>query len=100
MKENETEYVIVADIPGVDKSKINVNYDNNILTISTERSEEKKEDNDRYHYSERSFGSYTRSISLPKNIDYDNMKAIYKDGVLHINAPKSNINNKRTLTIQ
>ena len=100
MRENEHEYVLVADIPGVDKSKINVNYDNNILTITADRSEEKKEDGDHFHYLERSFGSYSRSVSLPKNIDYENMKATYRDGVLNINVPKTTGSNSRTLKIE
>lgn len=101
MRENEHEYVLVVDIPGVDKSKINVNYDNNILTISAERSDERKEENEYYHYSERSYGTYSRSISLPKNIDYESMTAKYTDGVLNIIVPKSSdTSTSRTLRIE
>ena len=101
MKENEHEYVVTVDIPGVDKSKINVNYDNNILTISAERSDERREDKEHYHYLERSYGTYSRSIALSNNVDYEHMSAKYTDGVLNIVVPKSlNISTSRTLKIE
>ena len=88
MRESESQYDVIVDLPGVDKSKIDVSIDNNILKISAERSSSVEENNSTYHYSERSFGSQSRSIRLPNNVNQDEMTAKYTDGVLNFIIPK------------
>lgn len=89
MKEINNEFIIKVDIPGVDKNKININIKNdNLLNISAENSENIEDISDKYYYSERFIGKKSRNIHLPKNIDCNNIKAKYIDGVLNINIPK------------
>lgn len=81
---------VKAEIPGLDEKDINVTLEKNMLTISGEKKEERKEeDKERnYYYCERSFGSFSRTIELPEGIKGDAVKANYKNGVLEIELPK------------
>ena len=88
MKENDKEYLIKVDLPGVNKDKIDISIDNNLLTISSERSNEKDETNEDFHFSERFYGKISRSVTIPKNVDVENISANYVDGVLNISLLK------------
>jgi HSP20 family protein len=72
----------------VKEEEVDVSLTGNRLTISGQREEEKREDSDRYHAYECSYGSFTRSFSLPEGTDPDNVKAEMKDGVLNVTVPK------------
>lgn len=87
-REGEYAYHIDVDLPGVKKEDISVKVENNVLTLKGERKskEEIKEKN--YYKMESSFGSFTRSFTLPDNIDAENIHAENKDGVLEITLPK------------
>ncbi len=78
------------DLPGVDKDKINVKVQNNMLTISGERRSETEEADQKtgFYRMESSFGSFMRSFPLPADADPDNMTAESKNGVLTIRLPK------------
>jgi HSP20 family protein len=86
-REGEFAYHIEVDLPGVKKEDISVKIDNNILTLKGER-KSKKED---YYKMESSFGSFTRSFTIPNNIDTENIHAENKDGVLEITLPKKEV---------
>jgi len=89
VSENENEYRVKADIPGVRKEDLNVSVQDGILTINGEsryEDEEKKEG--RVIRQERRFGKYSRSMRLGKDVDTSNVKAEYKDGVLELTLPK------------
>ncbi len=104
MKENQREYIIYVDIPGVDKSDIQIAIQDDYLTISAERkSERENEEQDHsYYFSERSYGKVSRSVSIPKNVASESMTAKYDNGVLKIILPKTheNYNNTRYLNIE
>ncbi len=104
MKENQHEYVVYVDIPGVNKSDIQISIQDNYLTISSERKSEKESDNEdnTYYFSERSYGKVSRSINIPKNVISENIAAKYDNGVLKIVLPKSheNYSNTRYLHIE
>lgn len=99
MKENVSNYLINADIPGVNKSDIKVSIHNDMLVISTERSESKEENDEHTHFSERTYGSYTRSIRLPSNSNINLLSAKYENGVLSVNIPKNNITAPRSRNV-
>jgi HSP20 family protein len=82
--------VIRADIPGVRKEDVNVEIDNDMLSISGERREEHEEDRDGYYRSERSYGRFYRAIPLPEGVSEDQCQASFNDGVLEVTlrAPK------------
>jgi HSP20 family protein len=103
LKENEYEYVINVDIPGVNKSDIDISLDGNNLVISAERNHEKEDNNDRFHRFERSYGKLSRNITLPVNSNKELINASYIDGVLSMKIPKlnnNNLSNKMKINIQ
>jgi HSP20 family protein len=81
--------VIRADVPGIKEDDLNIEVNNNILTISGERSSENKGEHNGYYRVERSQGRFSRSIQLPEDVDPQDISADYKDGVLEIKAAKS-----------
>jgi len=92
ISENEDAFVIKAELAGVPKDDIKVSLDNNILTISGERKSEIEDET--HHRVERFYGSFSRSFSLPENIDESAIKAESKDGILKLNIPKAELQSK------
>ncbi|XRE44787.1 hypothetical protein ACIVBQ_002991 [Tenacibaculum discolor] len=89
IKENENEFTVDVAAPGMNKEDFQVNLENDILTISSERKENKENTNDNYTRKEYSYMSFKRSFTLPKGIvDSEKIKATYKNGELKINIPK------------
>lgn len=86
--EDEKAIHVKAELPGIDEKNVNVEIKENTLTISGEKKEEKETKEEKSHRIERSYGSFSRSFTLPKGIETDNIKATYKNGVLKINIPK------------
>ena len=89
IKDNGNEYLLEADLPGFKKEYIDVNLENNYLTIKAERKDEneEKDKKGRYIRCERSYGSCVRSFDV-SDVDTDKITASYEDGVLKINMPK------------
>ena len=89
-EETDTAYIVKADMPGVDRENLRVNVENGYLNISAERSDSRTEENKdkNYYYSERSFGSFRRSFALPRNVNDEDVKATYNDGVLTVTIAK------------
>jgi HSP20 family protein len=88
IKEDEKQFTITADIPGVDAKDIEVHAENGMLTIRGERENEKKEERDGYKRIERSYGSFFRRFTLPDTADTDKIAAKTDKGVLNITIPK------------
>jgi HSP20 family protein len=88
IKEEDNDFVIVADIPGVDPKDIEVHMDNGILTIRGEKESEKKEEREGYKRVERTFGSFYRRFSLPDTADPDRITANSNHGVLEVRIAK------------
>jgi HSP20 family protein len=86
--ESKDELVVSADLPGLNREDIKVNVENNVLTFSGERKQEKREEESNYHRLERSYGYFSRSFTLPATVKADRIKASYKDGVLCLTLPK------------
>lgn len=91
IKEEKNRFLVIADIPGVDKEKIQISLENNILTIQGERSFEKKEEHNGYSRIERAQGQFYRRFSLPQTADESQITAKYKQGVLEITIPKKEV---------
>ena len=87
-REGEFAYHIDVDLPGIGKDDINVHIDNNILTISGERKTKEETRKEDYYKIESSFGQFERTLSLPDDIDAENIHAESSDGVLEIVVPK------------
>lgn len=86
--ENGKEFKIELAAPGMSKKDFKVNVENNVLTISAEKEEEKKEENDRFTRREFSYRSFSRSFRLPEEVKADNIEGKYEDGVLRLSIPK------------
>lgn len=86
--ESENELVVKAELPGIDAKDVELNVENNVLTISGERKLEFEDKKENYHRIERAYGAFSRSFSLPRLIDENNIQADYKDGVLTVHVPK------------
>jgi len=99
IEETEKDFIAKIELPGIKKEDISLKVENNILTIQGERKSESEENGKTYHRIERSYGKFYRSISLPKHIDEEGIKASCEDGVLRIVMPKSKNSNKKTIQI-
>jgi HSP20 family protein len=86
--ETENELVIKADLPDVNEQELDVRVENNTLTIGGERKFEDKVKEENYLRVERSYGSFSRSFSLPTTVNTEAIKAEYKNGVLTVELPK------------
>ncbi|NNE07532.1 MAG: Hsp20/alpha crystallin family protein [Gemmatimonadetes bacterium] len=86
--EQADHYEVTVDLPGVDKSNVRITVENDQLTISGERNEERKTEEGQMRRFERFSGSFRRSFSLPEGIDPESVGAKYKDGVLTVTVPK------------
>jgi HSP20 family protein len=86
--ETESSYVLKADLPGLSESDVNIELDDNILTVSGERKAEHMDRKAGYYRVERSYGSFRRSLSLPEGVDADAVKATFENGVLEVTVPK------------
>ena len=84
LKENDNGYEMSLDLPGMKKEDLKLSFENDNLVIEGERKEEKEEKNEKVHLRECHFGSFYRSIPLPKNVDTEKVSASYVDGVLKI----------------
>ena len=96
--EEAGQFLVKVDIPGVDPKDINIDFDNNALTIKGEKEAEHQEKKNNFIRYERSKGSFYRRIALPDNIDAEKISAKNKNGVLCITIPKAV--NKATRKIQ
>ena len=86
--ETEHELVVKADLPDVDPKDLDIQIQNNILTIRGERKFEKNVEEENYLRVERAYGSFSRSFSLANTVNSDAIKAEYKNGVLTLSIPK------------
>jgi len=91
MYETNKDVIVEADIPGCDKKDVNIKVDNNILTISGEKKEEKETKNKNFYQKEQHIGSFYRSVSLPNYANVSKSKATYEKGVLKITFPKTEL---------
>lgn len=87
--EGPDEFTIKAEIPEVNKDDVKITIDNGVVTIQGERKQEKEEKDKKFHRIERFYGSFSRSFSLPDNVNASAAKATFKDGVLTLQIPKT-----------
>jgi HSP20 family protein len=86
--ERKDAYVFKADLPGFKEADVDIQLTGNRLTVSGKREAEQTDENDRYYAYERTYGSFTRTFTLPEGIDADHVRAELKDGVLTLMVPK------------
>jgi HSP20 family protein len=89
IREDENNLIVTAELPGVDKKDVQIEVRDNILTIKGEKRAEKREEKDNWHTVERSYGSFTRRVMLPYEVDDAQADATMDQGVLTLKLPKS-----------
>ena len=87
--ETDKEIKVTAELPGMDEKDVNLELSDNALAISGEKKSEKEEREKNYYRSERSYGSFHRSLALPDGVDRDKVEATFKKGVLTVTLPKT-----------
>jgi HSP20 family protein len=88
VEEKETEYILTAELAGVDQKDVDISVADGVLTIKGQKKDEREERDSRCFVTERSYGSFTRSINLGDAVDADKIDAAYKNGVLTVKLPK------------
>lgn len=86
IRENDTNYLLEAELPGVDEKNIELSVENDVMTISADLNEERKDE--RNCYSERRYGHMSRAFNL-EGIDQDHIVASHKNGILYVTLPKT-----------
>lgn len=98
--DRDNEVFIKAELPGVDKKDLDISVTNNTVTIKGTTSHEEKEEKGDYYHCEISQGSYSRTLSLPAEVDEENTKAKFKDGVLELTLPKLKKSSRHTVKVE
>lgn len=97
--ETGDEFVLRADLPGLSEGEVNIELDENVLTISGERKAEHEEREEGYYRVERSSGSFSRSLTLPEGVDPEAIHASFDRGVLEVHIPKPEERKPRKVAI-
>ncbi len=87
--EHENEYVVGAEVPGMNEDDIQISLKDNVLTLRGEKKFEKEEEGENRYYRERHYGTFQRLIRLDSDVDSDSVNAEYDHGVLTITLPKT-----------
>ena len=89
INEGNDAFMISADLPGIEKSDIEVKVEENTLILIANRYLDKSDDNEKFHYNERRFGTFSRSFKLPKAVKEEKITAKLDNGVLSVVIPKA-----------
>lgn len=100
IKETKEQFIVLLDLPGVERDAIKITMEDGILNISGERQTEVVEKKENYYRSERTMGKFSRRFSLPDSVDSNNIAAKLVNGVLEISIPKSEKSKPRTIAIE
>ncbi len=99
ISETDKEYLIKAELPEVKREDVKVMLDNGVITISGERRQEIQDKNENEIRIESMYGTFSRSFSLPDNVDAEHVSAESKDGILRIHIPKSTASKSKSIAI-
>src|SRR5215213_11474465 len=97
--ETEDHFVLRADLPGLSEDDVNIELEDNVLTVSGERKAEHEEKREGFYRMERSHGAFSRSLTLPKGVDPEAVTAAFDRGVLEVRVPKPEQRKPRRITI-
>lgn len=100
--ETEHHIRVVLEVPGLQPDALSVDIENNVLTISGEKQEQKGEgeENSVWHLSERRYGNFSRSFVLPRDVDSENIDAHFENGLLTVTVPKSERARRRRIDVR
>lgn len=89
VQETETSLLFTAELPGLSKDDIEITIEDNVLTVSGERKFNEKTEGENYHRIERAYGKFSRSFSLPAQVDSKKVSATFQEGLLRLEVPKT-----------
>ena len=98
--EDEKAYKITVELPGVKKEDVSVEVHDNVLSVRGEKKSEREERKDKTHWVERSYGSFSRSFTLPPTAVSEELRASFNDGVLSVESPKKEEAKPRQIAIK
>jgi HSP20 family protein len=98
--ETEGEYLVKAEIPEVKREEVKVTVEDGVLTIEGERKKEKEEKGKKFHRVERYYGSFLRTFTVPDNVDEAKVKAEFKDGILNVHLPKTEMAKPKAIEVK
>ncbi|GAA4489572.1 Hsp20/alpha crystallin family protein [Gluconacetobacter tumulicola] len=87
--EKDNAYDVVAELPGIDEKNLEIKLSGGVLSICGEKCEQREDEQKNYHYSERRFGSFMRSLPVPEGVDTTKIDATFDNGLLTITMPKT-----------
>jgi len=100
VEESDKDYTVTVEVPGIDKKDLKLHLEDNRLTISGEKKQSKEVKDSNYICSERSYGGFQRTFSLPNSVKVSDIKAEYKDGIVKIKVPKSEEAKRKEIEIK
>lgn len=98
--EDKESFVATVELPGLKKDGIEVSFEEGVLTISGERKVEERKETDGVHRTERVFGTFSRSVRLPKPVNEAKVKAAYKDGILTVSLPIAEVAKPKQIEVK
>lgn len=100
--ETETELRVLVELPGLAPEEVDVDLENNVLTIRGEKREQRSEGDEKHtwHLMERRYGTFTRSFMLPRDVDQEQIEARFENGVLTVSIPKSEKARRRRIEVR
>ncbi len=100
VRETDDSFELTLDLPGIDPAAVSVNYEDGMLTVSGKRDFSEERSGETWHRIERSFGTFARSVRLPRTADADKIEAKFDKGVLTIAVPKAETAKPRTIEVK
>lgn len=98
--ETDSEFLLMAELPGVKKKNVKIWIEDGVLMLSGQRDQERDDKGTRFHRIERIYGRFARSFSLPDSVDEEKLKAEFENGVLAVHLPKSEKAKPRSIEVQ
>lgn len=100
VEETKEELKLTAELPGMDIDDIEIEVENNLLSLRGEKKEEEELENRKFHVWERTYGSFERSFTLPRTVKSGEISAHFRDGILHVQMPKAPEAKSRKISIK
>ncbi|MGD9896664.1 MAG: Hsp20/alpha crystallin family protein [Candidatus Methylacidiphilaceae bacterium] len=98
--EDDKEYLVKLELPGMKREEVKVSMESGVLTISGERKLEKEEKGKKYHRVERAYGAFSRSFVIPEDVVAEKIDAQFKDGILQVHLPKGEHAKPKTIEVK
>lgn len=99
LEETPRDVVLRIELPGLDKDDCNISIEGNMLHLSGEKRFQRDTEDSSYHFMERAYGAFQRSIALPRNVNVDKAKASFKNGVLTVRLPKEGNDTAKSIEV-